>query len=70
MDTVIDNLYILFEKFFLETETLYLRELESKNSFDDINNNFIEILFIDIEFSKIFIEDKRIGIHLLFLFRF
>ena len=58
MDTIIDDLYILFEKFLLETEAFYLRELESKNSFDNIDDNFIEVLFIDIEFSKVFIEDK------------
>ncbi len=56
--SVVDDLNILFEEFFLEPETFYLCELQRKQSFYDIDNHFVQIFFIDIEFTKVFIKDE------------
>jgi hypothetical protein len=63
MYSIINNLDILHEEFLFKKQSFYLSPLESKYHLHDKYIIFPEDLTIDIEFSLIFIIDKRIRIY-------
>lgn len=58
MDSIINDLYILFKELSLEKESLDFFPLKCKNCSHNSKVIFSEYFFINSEFSLIFIVDK------------